>query len=223
MQVFLEFKATTGSQSAEVTLDAVEGGLPAGWSRDRVREADNLRQQPSFHVAYFRFPQSGDRSGGELLLRITEARVIELQAVSFDGPTPDDVKLRDQYNAVAREFLSTCVRPAIQALGGIVDEEKLDQGPTDWMPVEVAVLLRAFAGNANGKYLGAAEERDWRRFVIAAHMKACKIDFGHVRRWLHEDQGFAEDHAGQLETLYQQCHELLAAHDQALGAVDTVD
>jgi hypothetical protein len=191
----------------------IEQRLTDGWARYHARE-NEVRRAALGPMYCFSCTTAGQRPASELwvatqadgALYVSNVLASERSSLTYD-----------QYNAIVQEFHDRFALPAAQAAGVEVEIGKADPQIEDFLSEHTARLLRSFSALANRSMLHPLDRERWNQFLTGAHREGAPLSASMLKRWLIEDEGWAEDEAVNLAIEYEHARNLLEVFESRLA------
>ena len=195
MKVFRNLYLRGSNDQIIAMIEAVAGSLTNGWTRSHGAEA---RVRSSGQVWYcFVSPKKVGRPACELFITDKES---DIWYVPNIVPVPTYQLSFDEYNSIIEEFCTEFVIPNARQFGVTFDLTEPLRQPEDWISCDAAQKLRNFSATAN-RLVGAGLSKDrekWLDFVLTVYRDGRQLDPEDLKRYLVEDEGWAEEVADRL-------------------------
>ena len=209
MKVFRNIKLHGSSVQIEALRKNLEASAPtAAW-----QPIETPRNTPDAIV----FEYAGVEAPGALVFLFDEpygARVTNIVPKSAGSLS------YDEYNTIAASFVRDVLNPLATPLAVRVDLGPSEQSIEELLPAAAAAALKRFSRSAN-RATGTAHPQDaekWDQFVILAHREHASMGPSTLRRWLVEDERWADDQADDLSLKYESALRLLTSNDSFKAA-----
>jgi hypothetical protein len=159
----------------------------------------------------YRFGSSGDSNSKPAWLVVV--RRSHTFYVPNLGPAQPGRFTRDDYNAVLRSFIVNVFEriPNHEEFASILSSDKMDLSIS--LGHEAMRLLRAFSSSANRNALHPNDRERFYDFVGYIHREQIYLDEATFKRWLVEEDGWADEQASEVQHDFTLCRELLSRYD----------
>jgi len=204
---FQDLIVTGAASRIEEIGAAFEGRLPAGWTRDKIREQEALAMGGDDKWLVFNRAGSSDIPAASLFFATCNGDL----KVSNIVPQAVSELSKQQYNAILIEFYKSTVVAVADALA-LQHELTPDTRPiTFWITENAAEKLRRFSQCAN-KSSGSAHPMDrnrWFDFLTQVVADRSELDTDTLARWLVLIEHWPEESARDLVLEYEFGRDLL--------------
>lgn len=213
MRVFQNLEVAGDLPDLTRLVNAIEGKLSNGWTRDLQREQEVKAYGPSYPSYCFFCDARAQRPAAHLWLFLRrDKRCLKVGNIV---PTAQSELSYDEYNLVLNEFFRFFVEREVDRLQLKASLSKADVTLEDFASPRTAALLRTFSRTAN-RSTGSSHPSDkeqWEEFVISAHLLNDQIYTDILKRWFVEEEHWPSDEAVDLTIEYEQGRSLLKRYD----------
>jgi len=218
MEVFRNLFIRGTRDQRALLLDAIDGSLCDGWTRDRATEQE-MRALPPRAEFMRCYAYAGDGRNPAATLFLTEAGRDTLSIPNI-VPRERGRLSYGQYNGLVTDFFERFVQPHADKAGVTAELTEVQADLEHWLSHDAAEKLRRFSRVAN-RGTGASHPSDrqrWLEFLVTAYQEGNHLDAVTLQRWLIEIEGWPPEVACQLAVEYEFGGELIAFVGQRRGA-----
>jgi hypothetical protein len=162
----------------------------------------------------YRFASSGEEDSKPAWL-IVARRSNDTFYVASLGPGPEESGMftKDEYNAVLRSFIVNVFErvPNHEEFASVLTSDKMDLSIL--LGEQAMKLLRAFSSSANRNALHPNDLERFYDFVGYIHREQIDLDEATFKRWLVEEDRWADEQASERRHEFTLCQELLRRYD----------